>query len=163
MKIHKHSLKYKILKKKRQPPEVFCKKAALKNFPIFTGKGLCWSLCLIKLQNFRHATLLKETSAQKFCVNIAKFLKTPILKIICERLLLPLEVFCKDFVYISYENASRLYLAAAYLFLNCNCILGYETSFSDRWGQPVLAKDSTLCFCSIYRSDQPLWKINGIA
>ena len=38
--------------------------------------------------------------------NIAKSLRTPILKINCERLLLPLEVFCKNFVDISYENAS---------------------------------------------------------
>ena len=117
-----------------------------------------------KVAELQTCNIIKKRLQHRcFCVNIAKFLKTPILKIICERLLLPLEVFCKDFVHISYENASRLYLAAAYLFLNCNCILGYETSFSDRWGQPVLAKDSTLCFCSIYRSDQPLWKINGIA
>ena len=28
----------------RQPPEVFFKKAVLKNFAILTGKHLCWSL-----------------------------------------------------------------------------------------------------------------------
>ena len=47
------------------------KKVALKNFAIFigrTGKHQCWSLFLIQ--------------------NIAKFLRTPILKNICERLLL---------------------------------------------------------------------------
>ena len=31
----------------KQPPEVFYKKAALKNFKLFTGKHLCWSLFLI--------------------------------------------------------------------------------------------------------------------
>ena len=44
-----------------------------------------------------------------FPVNITKFLRGPnyfILIIICERLLLPLKVICKDFVDISYENAS---------------------------------------------------------
>ena len=41
-------------------------------------------------------------------------------------------------------------MAAAYLFLNYNCILAYEIVF---W--------NTLC--SIYRSNQPLWKIHGIA
>ena len=44
-----------------------------------------------------------------FPVNIAKSLRAPnyfILIIICERLLLPLKVICKDFVDISYENAS---------------------------------------------------------
>ena len=32
------------LKQEKVPPEVFCKKGALKNFAIFTGKHLCWSL-----------------------------------------------------------------------------------------------------------------------
>ena len=36
------------------------KKAVLKNFAIFTGKSLCLSLYLIKLQAFRSATLLKR-------------------------------------------------------------------------------------------------------
>ena len=48
----------------------------------------------------------KRLQHRCFIVNIAKSLRTPILKINCERLLLPLEVFCKDFVDISYENAS---------------------------------------------------------
>ena len=43
----------------KQSPEVFYKKAGLKNFAIFTGKPLCWNLFLIKLQTFRPATLLK--------------------------------------------------------------------------------------------------------
>ena len=37
----------------KQPPEASCKKAILKNFVIFTGKHLCWSLFLIKFQTFR--------------------------------------------------------------------------------------------------------------
>ena len=37
----------------KQPPEVFYKKAIIKNFGIFSGKHLCWSLFLIKLQAFR--------------------------------------------------------------------------------------------------------------
>ena len=41
---------------------MFYKKAVLKNFAIFTGKQLCWSLFLIKLQAFRLATLLKRDS-----------------------------------------------------------------------------------------------------
>ena len=35
---------------RKQSPEVFYKKAVLKNFAIFTGKYLCWNLFLIKLQ-----------------------------------------------------------------------------------------------------------------
>ena len=44
---------------------------------------------LIKLQPYRPATLLKETPTQVFPVNISKFLRIPILKNTCERLLLP--------------------------------------------------------------------------
>ena len=55
----------------KQPPDVFYKKAVLKNFAMFigrTGKHLCSSLFLIYA--------------------IAKFLSAPILKNICQRLLL---------------------------------------------------------------------------
>ena len=62
------------------------KKGALKNFVTLTGKHLRWSLLLIKLQTFRPATLLKWN--KYFPVNITKFLRTLILKNICERLLL---------------------------------------------------------------------------
>ena len=41
---------------------------ALKNFPMFTVKYLCWSFFLIKLQAFRPAILLKRDS------NIGAFL-----------------------------------------------------------------------------------------
>ena len=47
---------------KMQPPEVFYKKAVLKNFLIFTGKHLYWSLFLIKFPAFKSATLLKRDS-----------------------------------------------------------------------------------------------------
>ena len=52
------------------------KKAVLKNF-IFTGKHLCWSLFINKTLQHRY-----------FLVNIEKFLRTPTLKNIYERLLL---------------------------------------------------------------------------
>ena len=34
----------------KQPPEVFFKKGVLKNFANLTGKHLCWSLFLIKME-----------------------------------------------------------------------------------------------------------------
>ena len=37
----------------KEPLELFDKKAVLKNFEIFTGKRLCWSLLLPNLQAFR--------------------------------------------------------------------------------------------------------------
>ena len=52
------ALNYSVLQK--QPPEMFYEKAVLKNFVIFTGKHLCWSLFLLKLQAFK--SLLKRDS-----------------------------------------------------------------------------------------------------
>ena len=36
------------------------------------------------------------------------------------------------------SHTRRFYMGAAYLFLNYNCILVYEMSFSDRWGHSKL-------------------------
>ena len=76
--------------KQKQPPEVFYKKAVLTNFETVTGKNLCWSLFLIKFQAFRPAILTKvETLTQVLSfVDIAKFVRTPILKNISEWLLM---------------------------------------------------------------------------
>ena len=41
---------------------MFFKIGVIKNFAIFTGKHLCWSLFLIKFQTWRQATLLKRDS-----------------------------------------------------------------------------------------------------
>ena len=70
------------------PPKVFCKKGVLENFSSFTGKHLCWSLYLIKLQVFRPATLLKRLQHRYFPVKFTKFLRTLILKNIYQRLFL---------------------------------------------------------------------------
>ena len=43
-------------------PGVVCRKRVLKHFAIFTGKYLCCSLFLIKLQAFRPVTLSKRDS-----------------------------------------------------------------------------------------------------
>ena len=64
-------------------------KGVLKNFAIFTGKHLRWSLFSIELQvqAWRPATVFKETLTKDFSVNIAKILGTPIFKKICKQLL----------------------------------------------------------------------------
>ena len=51
----------------KQPLEVFCKKCVLKNFAYFTRKHLCWSLFLIKLQDFRHAETPTQVLYRKIC------------------------------------------------------------------------------------------------
>ena len=42
--------------------KMFFKIGVFKNFTIFTGKDLCWSLFLIKLLDFRPGTLFKRDS-----------------------------------------------------------------------------------------------------
>ena len=48
--------------------QMFFKVGVLKNFVSFTGKHLCWSLFLIKLQAWRPNFLKKETPTQIFPV-----------------------------------------------------------------------------------------------
>ena len=83
-----HKLK-KCLSSRSSHQRCSIEKAILKNFAIFTGKHLCWSLLLIDLQASRPATFLKSC----FPVNIAKFLRTLNLIKICEQLLLPFLLF----------------------------------------------------------------------
>ena len=65
------------------------KKGVLKNFAKFTGKHLCQGLFSNKVGGLRPATLLKKRLWHGcFPVNFPIFLRTSILKNICERLLL---------------------------------------------------------------------------
>ena len=64
-------------------------KGILKNFTKFPGKHLCQNLFFNKDAGLRLATLLKNRPWYScFPVNFEKFLGIPILKNICERLLL---------------------------------------------------------------------------
>ena len=49
---------------------MFYKKDVLKNFAIFTGKTLCWSLFLIKVAG--HPATLNETPTQAFSCGYCK-------------------------------------------------------------------------------------------
>ena len=73
----------------KQPPDVFYKKAVLKDSAIFTAKQLCWSLFnnAAGLQPFNF--IEKRLQRKSFPVNIAKrLLRTPFSKKTCKRLLL---------------------------------------------------------------------------
>ena len=64
--------------------QMFSKTGVLKNFKIFTGKNLCWSLFLIKFQDWRPTFLFKKRLQRRcFSVNIAKFLRTAFLLKTC--------------------------------------------------------------------------------
>ena len=69
------------------------KKAVLKNFAIFTGEKLCWSLFLVKLQ------AEKRLQHRCFPMHIANFLATSISKNICERLLLIIFYYSNLFIF----------------------------------------------------------------
>ena len=56
-------------------PEVLCKKIVFKNFAIFTGKHLCWSLFLIKLQTSGLQLYQKEIPTQVFSCEICELFK----------------------------------------------------------------------------------------
>ena len=58
-------------------PEVFCKNGVLKNFATFTGKHLCQSLFLIKLQPNTCNFIKKRLWHRCLPVNFEKFLGTP--------------------------------------------------------------------------------------
>ena len=75
---------------------MFHKKAALKNSGIFTGKHLCWNLVFNRNTGLQGPSFIKKRLEHRcFFASIGKFLRTPILKNICERLLLrfSLELF----------------------------------------------------------------------
>ena len=69
-------------KQHKQAPEVLHKKGVLKNFAIFTRKHLRWSVFGVFRVNF----IKKRLQHRYFPLNITKFLRTPILKNIWERL-----------------------------------------------------------------------------
>ena len=48
------------------------KNAVLKSFATFTGKHLCWSLFLIRLQTLRPASLLKRDSNRGFSLRMLR-------------------------------------------------------------------------------------------
>ena len=108
-----------IIPLQKQPPEVIIKKRSWKFRNIHRKIPVLESLFNIVADDQDCNVIKKRLQHRCFFVNIAKSLRTPILKIICERLLLPLEEFC-NFVYISYGNSHihtrRLYVASAYLF-----------------------------------------------
>ena len=79
--------KNSIITSKYNEQKVFHKKTVLKNFATSTGKHLCQNLFFNKNAGLQGPSFIKK--------RLVKFLRTPILKNICERLLLKvtLELF----------------------------------------------------------------------
>ena len=67
--------------------QVFYRNAVLKKFAIFTGKHLYWSLSFNKSAGLQYCKFYKKRLQHRcFSLNIAKFLRTFILKNICQQL-----------------------------------------------------------------------------
>ena len=56
----------KIFSVKKQPPEVFCEKGALRNFTKFTGKHLCQNLFFNKVAGHKFHKIHRETPLPEF-------------------------------------------------------------------------------------------------
>ena len=94
------------------------KERVLNNFANFTIKHLCWSLFVIKLQAYRPATLLKRDSDTGVFMNIAKFLRTPILNNICIRSLLEYTSTSVNGK-LTWSKSSTWNMQSSILFENC--------------------------------------------
>ena len=86
-------------KRSNRRSQMFSKTDVLKNFAIFTRKNLCWSLFLIKFQDWRPTFLFKKRlEGRCFSVNIATFLRAAFLLNTCSFYLFEFRVifyYCK--------------------------------------------------------------------
>ena len=113
-------------------PEVFCKKAVLRNFAKFTGNTCARVSFLIKLQASRPATLLKKSLWYRcFPVNFVKFLRTPFFTEHLWWLLLPSASTCckkEDKIFLKLHMAAyKLRVVQA---LNLSEKMGYWVAVS---------------------------------
>ena len=82
------------ISEKYNEQEVLYKNTVVKNFVIFTGKHLCWSLFFNRNAGLQTRNFIKKRLQHRcFLDNAAKFISTAILKNICERLLLEVFLF----------------------------------------------------------------------
>ena len=108
----------------------------------------------------------KRLQHRCFPVNIAKSLRTPILKIIWKRLLLPLEVFCIRTLLILamrmlHLASKRLYSCSLSIFLT-TIAFGLMKYLFRIDGNNLRALVKYFTLCSIYRSNQPYGKFTEL-
>ena len=121
-------------------PEVFCKKAVIRNFAKFTGKHLCQSLLFIK--NCRHKAsasnfIKKETLAQVFFCEFCEISRNNF----CYRIP-PVAVSAQKqaLTQLNLFNATDLFLYPLEIFKN----LWFSDVFKGYWKRPVVMK---LIYC----------------
>ena len=100
----------------KQPPKCSIKKAVLENFTIFTGKCMCSSLSNT-LAGLQACDFIKKRPQYRcFPANIAKFLRTSVLKNTCKRQ--PILIFSGNIMwlrFISYTLSSPVCIPSCYL------------------------------------------------
>ena len=121
---------YNFFKAAQASTEVFCEKGVLKNFAIFTGKHLCWSLNLIKLRPsgscLRDCNFVKKRLQHRcFSVNIATFLRNIFLKNICEKSSADISILSPQISKFCYIKKYRYRLHFDALFLTLLTFLGF--------------------------------------
>ena len=73
------------------------------NFTNIAGKHLCWGRFLLT------TLLIKGFNTFFFLMKFEKFLRSPILKIICKRLPLKIEIVLPRFVFFGYSTVKKDY------------------------------------------------------
>ena len=97
----KRHLKHEYVQFQKQPPEVFCKKRCSVKFRKFHRKTPALEAIINKGAGLQACNFIKQRLQQSyFLVKFAKFLRTPILNNICERMLL--QFFSHDSMFIIY-------------------------------------------------------------
>ena len=89
-------------------PEMFCKKAVLRDFPKFTKKHMCQSLFITKVAGQGRQLYLKRDCFLVFPVNFAKFRRTPFLTKNLRWLLLVLQNRCSYTFFDIHQKKSGL-------------------------------------------------------
>ena len=98
-------------------------------FAIFTRKHQCWCLFLKIVSGLKAGSIIEKRLQRRcFSVNIAKYLRTPILKNFCERLLLerafnkkqllPGNIFERHFEYLRVSNIPRIMNLSGFRIMN---------------------------------------------
>ena len=92
-------------------------RGALRNFPKFTGKYLCQRVFFNKVAGLRAKAsnyIKKDSLAQVFPLNFAKFLRTPFLQNTSRQLLLSLQISSQ---YKNYTNSDSLFCVFCWYYI----------------------------------------------
>ena len=120
--------------------QMFFKIDVLRNFAEFTGKHQLWSLFLIKLQTWRSA---KRLQYKCFPVNIAKFLRAPLLQNTCCIIMKFYKDICSLFFLTDWRHMGRKDTIEIFSVINFFISPGWAETIT--WENFILAKRNPGC------------------